>query len=112
MQSEPTQLQKPDLTIHRIFETLSVVAFVFLSIYLGYQLTRIFSNAFVSHFYLVWVVPLVVLFSWLGADFISGLVHFLGDSVGSEKTPILGPAFIFLLEIITWIRRESRDMIL
>ncbi|EQA60793.1 fatty acid desaturase CarF family protein [Leptospira alexanderi] len=95
MQAKPTQLQKPDLTIHRIFETLSVVAFVFLSIYLGYQLARIFSNAFVSHFYLVWIVPLVILFSWLGADFISGLVHFLGDSVGSENTPIFGPAFIF-----------------
>lgn len=109
MQTESTQLQKPDLTIYRIFETLSVIAFVLLSIYLGYQLVGIFSNVFVSHFYLV---PLVVLFSWLGADFISGLVHFLGDSVGSEKTPIFGPAFIFLLEIITLIRRESRDMIL
>lgn len=109
MQVEPTQLQKPDLTIHRIFETLSVVAFVFLSIYLGYQLAKIFSNEFVAHFYLV---PLVVLISWLGADFISGLVHFLGDSVGSENTPIFGPAFIFLLEIITLIRRGSQGMIL
>ncbi|EMJ96325.1 fatty acid desaturase CarF family protein [Leptospira alstonii] len=95
MKTEPTQLQKPDLTIHRIFETLSVVAFVLLSIYFGYQLARVLTNDFAAHSYLAWAVPLVILLSWLGADFLSGLVHFLGDSVGSENTPIFGPAFIF-----------------
>ncbi|EMO25210.1 kua-ubiquitin conjugating enzyme hybrid localization domain protein, partial [Leptospira interrogans serovar Bataviae str. HAI135] len=95
MKTEPTQLQKPDLTIHRILETLSVISFVLLSIYFGYQLTRLFLDYFTVHSYLVWMFPLVVLLSWLGADFLSGLVHFLGDSVGSENTPIFGPAFIF-----------------
>ncbi|MCH1910532.1 fatty acid desaturase family protein [Leptospira noguchii] len=95
MKTEPTQLQKPNLTIHRILETLSVISFVLLSIYFGYQLTRLFLDYFTVHSYLVWMFPLVVLLSWLGADFLSGLVHFLGDSVGSENTPIFGPAFIF-----------------
>ncbi len=31
---------------------------------------------------------------YLLADFLSGFVHFLGDSFGSETTPILGKAFI------------------
>lgn len=95
MKPEPTPLQKPDLTIHRIFETLSVIAFVFLSVYLGFRLFQILENDSVSNSYLLWAIPSVVLLSWLGADFISGLVHFLGDSVGSETTPIFGPAFIF-----------------
>ncbi|EMY78675.1 kua-ubiquitin conjugating enzyme hybrid localization domain protein [Leptospira weilii serovar Ranarum str. ICFT] len=95
MKTEPTPLQKPDLTIHRIFETSSVIAFVLLSIYFGYQLTHVLASDFVTHSYLAWVIPAVILLSYLGADFLSGLVHFLGDSVGSENTPIFGPAFIF-----------------
>lgn len=32
---------------------------------------------------------------YLLADFMSGLVHFLGDSFGTVRTPIFGPTFIF-----------------
>ncbi|EQA44581.1 kua-ubiquitin conjugating enzyme hybrid localization domain protein [Leptospira broomii serovar Hurstbridge str. 5399] len=28
-------------------------------------------------------------------DFISGFVHFLGDSFGNERTPYIGKVFIF-----------------
>ena len=31
---------------------------------------------------------------WLLADLLSGLVHWAGDTLGSEHTPILGPSFI------------------
>ncbi|MCG6168991.1 fatty acid desaturase family protein [Leptospira sp. FAT2] len=95
MNTELTPVPKPDLTVHRIFETLSIIAFVFLSVYLGYKLANLFQNDFAAHSYLIWAVPAVIFLSWLGADFVSGLVHFLGDSIGSENTPVLGPAFIF-----------------
>jgi hypothetical protein len=32
---------------------------------------------------------------YLLADFMSGLVHFLGDNFGTVRTPIFGPTFIF-----------------
>lgn len=31
---------------------------------------------------------------WLLADLLSGLVHWAGDTLGSERTPVLGPSFI------------------
>lgn len=31
---------------------------------------------------------------WLLADLLSGLVHWAGDTLGSETTPLVGPAFI------------------
>ncbi|MEK9155388.1 MAG: fatty acid desaturase CarF family protein [Patescibacteria group bacterium] len=36
-----------------------------------------------------------VILGYLLADFLSGFVHFLGDTFGSATTPIVGPAFIF-----------------
>lgn len=32
---------------------------------------------------------------YLLADFMSGLIHFLGDNFGTVRTPIFGPTFIF-----------------
>jgi hypothetical protein len=38
---------------------------------------------------------LTIVLGYLTADFVSGLVHFLGDTFGDPKTPFLGPHFIF-----------------
>jgi hypothetical protein len=43
---------------------------------------------------LLWLLPLVVLGGYLGADFLSGLVHWLADTYGSPETPIVGPKFV------------------
>jgi len=45
---------------------------------------------------LAWLplLALAVLLGWAFADFGSGLVHFLCDRFGSERTPLLGPAVI------------------
>jgi hypothetical protein len=43
------------------------------------------------------IIPLAILplfVGYIGADFFSGLVHFLGDTFGTEETPILGQSFI------------------
>lgn len=37
---------------------------------------------------------LVVLAAWPAADFASGMVHWLGDTWGSERWPFLGPRFL------------------
>ncbi|MDV6236020.1 fatty acid desaturase CarF family protein [Leptospira ellisii] len=95
MNTELNPIFKPDLTVHRIFETSGIISFLLLSAYLGYQLAFLFAADYSQNQWLLWTLPSVILFSWIGADFISGLVHFLGDSVGSETTPILGPGFIF-----------------
>jgi plasmanylethanolamine desaturase len=45
----------------------------------------------------VWLWPsvvAVVLAGYLAADFISGFVHFLGDTYGDETTKVIGPGFI------------------
>ncbi|XDD50985.1 fatty acid desaturase CarF family protein [Leptospira sp. WS92.C1] len=95
MNSKLIPVKRPDCSIHRIFEISGVISFLFLSVYLGYELTLLFFGDLSENLWLVWTAPLIIFLSWIGADFLSGLVHFLGDSVGSETTPILGPGFIF-----------------
>ncbi len=41
-----------------------------------------------------WVLAGLSLCAYLAADFLSGLVHFLGDSFGSVRTPWLGTTFL------------------
>jgi plasmanylethanolamine desaturase len=41
-----------------------------------------------------WWVLLLIPLGWLGADFVSGVVHWAGDTWGTEKTPILGWRFV------------------
>ena len=42
----------------------------------------------------LWLVPLAALLGWLAADLFSGLVHCAFDSLGSVRTPVIGPIFI------------------
>lgn len=41
-----------------------------------------------------WSTPLVILLGLVGADFVSGVVHWVGDTWGNEGTPWLGQRFI------------------
>ncbi len=41
-----------------------------------------------------WLTPVVFLGGLLAADFVSGLVHWVGDTWGDERTPWLGARFI------------------
>ena len=43
----------------------------------------------------VWGVLCSAVVGYILADFLSGFVHFLGDTFGSPTTPIIGPAFVF-----------------
>ena len=46
-----------------------------------------------SRWHDAWLI-FAVLFAWPAADFVSGLVHWLADTWGSERWPIVGPRFI------------------
>ena len=71
----------------RAMEIASIVTFVSLELFLVY---RVWGNAFLS-------MPLVLgalLLGYLAADFVSGFVHWAGDTWGSTQMPVLGKAFI------------------
>ncbi|EPG73520.1 kua-ubiquitin conjugating enzyme hybrid localization domain protein [Leptospira fainei serovar Hurstbridge str. BUT 6] len=82
--------------IHRLLEMLSVVTFLFF----GAASIWKFSSSSIGEFLESSIQTsifflLLLLSSYLTADFISGFVHFLGDSFGNERTPYIGQAFIF-----------------
>ena len=67
----------------------SLLAF---AIYAGWLAGRLFEAASGALDLLALLASGVV--GWLLADLLSGLVHWAGDTLGSERTPVLGPSFI------------------
>ncbi len=41
-----------------------------------------------------WLLPVLAVAAYLGADLLSGFVHFLADNFGSSQTPLVGSGFI------------------
>ena len=80
---------------HRHLEITSIFIFVVycikLLVKIGEETFRLADNLS----YLVIPLALAPLFvGYVGADFFSGLVNFLGDTFGTEETPLLGEPFI------------------
>ena len=67
----------------------SLLAF---AIYAGWLAGRLFEAASGALDLLTLLASGVV--GWLLADLLTGLVHWAGDTLGSERTPVLGPSFI------------------
>jgi ubiquitin-conjugating enzyme E2 variant len=57
---------------------------------LAANLARLFTTGLLLH----WWTPLVVVSAAVGADFVSGLVHWAADTWFSETTPVLGRRFL------------------
>ena len=79
-------------TSYRMFEVVSLVVFVifggFFARKLGHELTdRLNGGVAIG-------VIAVMLLAYATADFLTGLVHFLCDNLGSPDTPIVGQKFI------------------
>ncbi|MEK9156871.1 MAG: fatty acid desaturase CarF family protein [Patescibacteria group bacterium] len=66
---------------------LSVFAFAFMIVVLARELTALA---------LPWTIAIFAgLLGYVLADFVSGFVHFLGDTFGSERTFLIGKTFIY-----------------
>jgi plasmanylethanolamine desaturase len=74
---------------HRALEVASI-GFVFIS--LALLAARIGRVAWDSH--ALWGLGTAALTGYLAADFISGFVHWAGDTIGDAQTPIFGPNFV------------------
>ncbi len=80
------------LSGHRLFEITGIAAFAGVSIMLAVWVAQQAVH------YTPWQFAALALsatfMGWLVADFMSGFVHWLGDTFGTEEMPVLGQAFI------------------
>jgi hypothetical protein len=74
---------------HRALEIASI-GFVFVS--LGLLGVRMARAAWQGHG--LWGLATAAVTGYLLADFLSGLVHWAGDTIGDGQTPIFGPNFV------------------
>jgi ubiquitin-conjugating enzyme E2 variant len=74
---------------HRALEIASI-AFVFVALlWLGYRITAAPSTRW-SWLY----ITLSIVSGYVLSDFLSGFVHWAGDTIGDETTPVFGPNFV------------------
>ena len=80
-------------TKHRLLEIGAIVAFFAFG---AIVLLKIFRTmAAMQSAGLAWFVFFTSMFmAYVAADFVSGFVHWLGDTFGEEHWPILGAGFI------------------
>ena len=69
----------------------SEVAFVLVG--LGLAIGSLVRLALAPEFW-DWPTPLLILLGLAGADFISGVIHWAGDTWGTTKTPVVGWRFV------------------
>ena len=74
---------------HYILEIVGIGLFALLTVGIG---AKILEGAATFGYW--WILPPLMVFAYLAADFLSGLVHFLADNFGSYETPVIGPGFI------------------
>lgn len=77
---------------HRFLEITAILSFYLL---VAVILHRVYSGfQYLSWQTTAWLIPVTMILGYIGADFASGVVHWMGDTFGSEKTPVLGERFI------------------
>jgi ubiquitin-conjugating enzyme E2 variant len=74
---------------YRGIESFAILAFAVMAVLLGLSIARGLRIPGA----LWWLVPLAMA-AYLAADFVSGLVHWLADTFGTEETPFFGPKFV------------------
>ncbi|HEX3087487.1 MAG TPA: fatty acid desaturase CarF family protein [Ilumatobacteraceae bacterium] len=79
-------------TSHRVFEFISVGAFVFFAAAIGRRVVVEIADRFSPPIALLIVVLLLAAYAL--ADLLSGIVHFLLDNFGSPATPVIGQKFV------------------
>ncbi len=71
----------------RAIEIASIAAFLLLQARLMHEFSGLYAAA-------AWTLLFSVLAGLVAADFISGFVHWMGDTWGTPEWPVLGPALI------------------
>ncbi len=79
---------------HHSLQVAAVVAFLGAMSLLAWKLSKAWTVLLELSAWWVGALVALVIAGYVLADFVSGLVHFLGDTFGSERTPVLGKAFI------------------
>jgi hypothetical protein len=74
-----------------VLESVSVVAFALISLKLALDV----GQGIATHGAWALAVVLLLPLGYIAADLFTGFFHFFADNFGSERTPILGPAFVF-----------------
>ncbi len=77
---------------HRLLEVMAILAALGLMGWTGWLAAS--GLVAISWTTALWALPTAVLLGYLGSDFSSGFVHWLGDTYGSEDTPVLGENFV------------------
>ena len=85
-------MKYPKPNTHRLFEIAGITVFAALWLFLFIDMIMQ-SPAFLTDRNMFWVLP-VTLAAYLFSDFVSGMVHFMGDTYCNPDTPIIGPGFI------------------
>ncbi|MBA2661162.1 MAG: kua-ubiquitin conjugating enzyme hybrid localization domain protein [Bradymonadaceae bacterium] len=77
---------------HRLLEVCAIFSFfAFLSV-IGLRAVAGFVT--VSLYQALWIGSLSAILGYIAADFVSGFVHWMGDTFGDIDMPVLGAAFI------------------
>lgn len=72
---------------HRRLEVSGMTAFAIFAVILAWRIARnVEGNG--------WMLPLGLLAGYVGADIVSGLIHWFCDTWGSVETPVIGRIFI------------------
>ncbi len=79
---------------HNVLQTSATFVFLAGMAALAYKLTRAWQDLVESSPFWVSAIVAAIIGGYVLADFVSGVVHFLGDTFLEEDTPILGPGFI------------------
>lgn len=74
---------------HYALQVIGILVFFALAFLMGVEIYQ-----GMTAFGYLWLLPLLAVLAYLGADLASGFVHFLADNFGSPETPVLGPNFI------------------
>ncbi len=86
--------QAPDYQYSRVHRALEISAIAALPVLIGFMILKASRGLDPMSPWVAVQLVAVVFGGYLAADFISGFVHFVGDTYGDENTPVFGPNFI------------------
>lgn len=75
--------------LHSFLEHTSLILFPLLFVWnLLWGISRLYELE------LLWLIVLAIPLGIIGGDFVSGIVHWLADTYGSEDLPVIGPSLV------------------